>query len=151
MTKTIQAPNYCLVIKMLEEQRLYIQSIYVFKENLNISNNSRGNLVANYQITKSCLNCQGKKKELYSINQSVKVSTQENTRFPSEMQLDMSYLRGSLVQKVNVFSVGFCFYLIFWTENFYKWHWILSTVSGMPLDICDEKMFLKKFLFWLKR
>lgn len=52
MTKTIQAPNYCVVIKMLEEQRLYIQSIYIFKENLNISNNSRGNIVANYQITK---------------------------------------------------------------------------------------------------
>ena len=54
-------------------------------------------LVANYQSTKSSLNFK---------DRAVKVSTQENTRSPSETELDMSDFKRSLTQKVNLFSTG---------------------------------------------
>ena len=54
-------------------------------------------LVANYQSTKSSLN---------SKDRAVKFSTQENTRSPSEAELDMSDFKTSLIQKVNLFSTG---------------------------------------------
>ena len=51
------------------------------------------------------------------------------------MQLDILYLKRSLTQKVNLFAGSISTRLYEWVK-FYTG--VLSTVSGIPLHICDE-------------
>ena len=113
----------------------------ICKKDQNIIINSFKKLTPSWKLSKfqEFFKLPGLEKELCTSNQSAKVSTQENTRPPSETQLELSNIKTSLTQKVNLFSAGSIATRYSEWENLTNDTEVLSTVSGMPLDICDEE------------